>query len=190
MRVITNQLAAGAEFTPEIAGQVVELFSSMAAEWTANHDKPEKVAPLRDALERGLRASRDARCLEIGSGTGLGTRVLSGHFDRVVALDRTMAMLIEAPPELGPRMHGDASRLPVADGSIDVLVHLNMFLFPAEVDRVLAPSGELIWVNTSGESTPIHLTAEAIHDALPGEWTVTHSRAGTGTWAVATRTPT
>ncbi len=189
MRVITNELAAGAAFTPNMASQVTDLFSSMAAEWTANHDKPEKLEPLRDALARGVETAPGDVCVEVGSGTGLGTRILAEHFDRVVALDRTMAMLAEAPATYGPRVHGDASRLPVVDASVDVLVHVNMFLFPAEVDRVLAPRGALVWVNTSGESTPIHLTASAVHDALPGEWHVTHSRAGTGTWAVATRTP-
>jgi len=58
---------------------------------------------------------------------------------------------------------------------------------PAEVDRVLTRCGALVWVNTGGEATPIHLTAEELLEALPGSWDAVASRAGTGTWAVAHR---
>ena len=62
-----------------------------------------------------------------------------------------------------------------------------MLLFPVEIDRVLAPDGVLVWVNTSGEHTPIHLTAAEVERALPGAWDVVASSAGRGTWAVARR---
>ena len=62
-----------------------------------------------------------------------------------------------------------------------------MFLFPAEVDRVLAPEGVVVWVNSRGSETPIHLTADEVDRALPGHWDGVASRAGWGTWSVHRR---
>jgi len=66
-------------------------------------------------------------------------------------------------------------------------VLINAFLFPVEVDRVLAPGGLVVWVNSSGESTPIHLTAEEVVEVLPGDWDGVAARAGVGTWCVLHR---
>lgn len=189
MRELTLKVAFDNEWTEETAVRIADMFSAMAKDWTAGHDKPARDALLHDALDRG--AAGDAviggRVLELGSGTGLGTRELAKRFDQVVALDRSLGMLEEAPAEYGPRVLADAAALPVDTDSIDVLVLVNMILFPAEVDRVLRASGSIVWVNTFGEHTPIHLTADEFDRALPGEWHTTHSRAGAGTWAVATR---
>jgi hypothetical protein len=65
---------------------------------------------------------------------------------------------------------------------------VNMLLFPAEIDRILAPGGALLWVNTLAEETPIHLPPEDVVAALPGTWTAVAGRAGTGLWCVARRT--
>ena len=86
-----------------------------------------------------------------------------------------------------PRFRSDASRLPHPQSCVDVVVMINMLLFPAEVDRVLAEGGGLLWINTMGHETPIHLSAEDVVAALPGQWTARASRAGTGTWAAVTR---
>ena len=45
---------------------------------------------------------------------------------------------------------------------------VNCFLFPDEVDRVLAPDGVVVWVNSSGAETPIHLPSDDVVAALPG----------------------
>ncbi|MDZ7734427.1 MAG: hypothetical protein U5R31_16350 [Acidimicrobiia bacterium] len=66
----------------------------------------------------------------------------------------------------------------------------NALLFPAEVDRVLRPGGVVIWVNSRGEHTPIHLPAEEVADVLPGDWDGVASRAGEGTWCVLRRVRT
>jgi hypothetical protein len=55
------------------------------------------------------------------------------------------------------------------------------------VARVLAPDGCLVWVNTSGEQTPIYLPADDVVAALGDGWTGVASEAGTGTWCVARR---
>jgi hypothetical protein len=55
------------------------------------------------------------------------------------------------------------------------------------MDRVLSPRGALVWVNTAGALTPIHLSAAEVVDAMPGDWDAVASDAGWGTWAVLTR---
>ncbi len=84
-------------------------------------------------------------------------------------------------------MQADASVLPFRDDAADLLVLVNMLLFPAEVDRVLRPGGGLLWINTLGHETPIHLSPEAVVEALPGSWTATAGRAGSGLWAAVQR---
>ena len=185
MRALTQKVAFGHRWTPHDVELVSSLFDSMADDWTARHDLPERYEPLADALERV--DLRGGVCVELGSGTGLGTRHLQDRFDSVIALDLAMGMLKNAPADLGSRVQGDSNRLPIRDASVDVVVLVNMLLFPHEIDRILARSGTLVWVNTMAESTPIHLSPEEVHDALPGEWTVAHARVGSGLWAVATR---
>ena len=187
MRKVTRQVAFDGGWDPTRAGKVAALFDGMAAEW----DQPrraadERWAALRDALERG--AVPHGRVLELGSGTGMGTRVLAAAGRApVAALDIAADMLAHAPSDLAPRVQGDASALPFPDASVDVIVMVNALLFPTEVDRVLAPEGCVVWNNTVGEQTPIHLPAEDVAAALPGAWAVVASRAGTGTWAVVRR---
>ena len=187
MRKVTRQVAFEGGWDPVRADKVAALFDGMADDW----DQPRRLAPerwmaLRDAFERGEVAA--GRVVELGSGTGAGTRVLADlGRTPVAALDIAAEMLANAPAELAPRVRGDASALPFPDDSVDVLVHVNALLFPAEVDRVLAPAGCVVWVNTVGTQTPIHLPAEDVAAALPGDWSGHASVAGSGTWAVVAR---
>ncbi len=186
MRVVTNEMARGAEFGGEQAAAVQALFDSMADGWHA-HDVPERLVALEDVFERV--DLPDGVLVELGAGTGIGTKVISRFRPVHAAVDLSAGMLAQAPAGLAPWTRADASRLPLADDSVDVLVLLNMLLFPAEVDRVLADAGAIVWVNTVGEATPIHLSAEAVVEALPGQWVAEASRAGSGTWCVARRAP-
>ena len=187
MRKVTLQVAfEPGGWTPERRGKVAALFDSLADEWHTRDGEGRHV-PLLDALDRG-EVPASGRCLELGSGTGLSSALLAEHFDVVHAIDLSMEMLRRAPIEPAPRVLGDSSGLPYPDRCVEAVVCQNMLLFPAEVDRVLAPDGVLVWVNTSGDRTPIHLTAEEVDRALPGPWDVVAAGAGWGTWAVARRT--
>jgi hypothetical protein len=185
MRLVTHQVAFEGGWSAERRARVTELFDGLSAGWHVDHDRPGRYDSLDDALDRG--GVGTGRCVELGAGTGLGTARLQGRFSSLVALDLSAAMVRQIPATAAARLVGDASALPFADGSVDVLVLVNMLLFPAEVDRVLARHGRLVWVNTAAEATPIHLTPEEVEAALPGEWTGTASRAGTGLWAVLRR---
>ena len=183
MREVTETVAFDAAWDFSRREKVRELFDGMAAEWSSR-STPEREASILDALDRGRLAGDTV--IELGSGTGLGTGHLIERFDDVVALDLSMAML-RHQSDLAPKVQADASVLPFRDDAADLLVLVNMLLFPAEVDRVLRPGGGLLWINTLGHETPIHLSPEAVVDALPGSWTATAGRAGSGLWAAVQR---
>lgn len=185
MRKVTRQVAfEPTGWTPERAGKVTELFNTLAPEWHTRMNEARQ-EPLRDALERG--GVKGGLCVEVGSGTGFGTRELVGHFDRILAVDIAMEMLQRAPAAHGSRVCADASALPLENGSADAIVLVNALLFPKEVERVLARDGALVWVNSVGDRTPIHLSADDVELALPGRWRGTASEAGWGTWCVLRR---
>ena len=183
MRKVTEGVAFDGAWDDTRRDKVRDLFDDMAADWGSRFSD-EREASILDALDRGRPA--DGKVLELGAGSGLGTARLVERFDDVVALDLSMEML-RHQPELAPKVRADASILPFPDGAADLVVLVNMLLFPAEVDRVLAPGGSVLWINTNGHETPIHLSPEAVVEALPGEWTATAGRAGTGLWASVRR---
>jgi len=185
MRAVTRGVAERNEWTADRASKVSTLFDELASDWHDNHRDSERTASLIDALDRG--GVGKGRVVELGCGTGIGTALLAERWEVSAAIDLSPGMLGKADPSLAPLVRADASVLPLRDCCVDVLVLLNMLLFPVEVDRVLARNGTVTWVNTGGEATPIHLSAEEVVEALPGEWTAVASRAGTGIWCVARR---
>ena len=148
---------------------------------------------MADALDRGLAAAPSpalrSTCVEIGSGTGFATGLLAERFPMVLAVDLSAAMLARAPRGPGHRVRADAAHLPVADRSVDVAVLVNALLFPTELCRVLESHAVVVWVNTSGDQTPIHLPADDVAAALPGDWDGVASTAGSGTWCVVWSAP-
>lgn len=187
IRKVTRAAALDNEWTKESATFMRELFDDMAPTWNEGRDNNFKRLPLQDALDRG-EVGEPAVILELGSGTGLGTKVLAERFPgRISAMDIALGMLTEAEPNWGARTQADASTLPVLDNAVDMVVLVNALLFPSEIERVLRPNGAVVWVNSLGVNTPIHLSAEDVVLALPGEWGGVASRAGTGTWAVVRR---
>ena len=185
MRLVTRETAFNPRsWTPERAAKVGELFDSMAPTWSGR-DGPDRHRALVDALARGGPFT-PGPCLEVGSGTGDATPFLRERLGDVVALDLSREMLRHTPAD-GPRVQADSSRLPVRTASVAVVALVNMLLFPAEVDRVLAPAGALLWVSTLGDATPIYLAAADVLAALPGAWDGVSADAGWGTWLVARR---
>lgn len=186
MRAVTLEIARSEDnWTPERAAKVIELFDGLAPEWHTR-DSEGRLDPLVDAFERGD-VPGGGVCLELASGTGLVTPWLAERFARVIALDLAMEMLRLAPPEPGHRVRGDAARLPLATGSIGCAVLMNAFLFTAEIDRVIADEGALVWISSRGPQTPIYLSPDEVADTLGDGWSGVSSRAGEGTWSVFRR---
>ena len=185
MRLVTSDTAFSPEsWTPARAAKVGELFDSLAPTWK-ERDGPERHASVLDALDRGGPFPSGA-CIEVGSGAGVATPVLVGGLHDVIALDLSLEMLAVAGAD-APRMQADSSVLPIRSRAVAVVALINMFLFPTEVDRVLAPGGVLLWVSTLGDATPIFLPPEDVLRALPGRWDGVTADAGWGTWLVARR---
>jgi SAM-dependent methyltransferase len=187
MRAVTRQIAfEPGGWTAERRAKVAELFDGLAPTWHTHLNDPQRTAPLSDAYERGD-VPRGGRCLEVASGDGQNTAFLASQHDVLIAADLSMVMLQHAPTDVGHRVRADSGDLPLRAGTVDVAVLVNAFLFPTELDRVLAADGVLVWVNTAGDLTPIHLTTDDVLRALPGTWDGVESEAGWGTWAVLRR---
>lgn len=186
MRRLTRAIAFGEAWKRDDADRVTAVFDQLARSWSEEHVDPVKASVLHDAIDRG-RVPLGGLWLELGSGTGAGTRILHELGVSHVAVDLSWEMLANAPGELAPRVRADASNTPFRENAFDAILLINMLLFPTEVDRVLAPHGVIVWVNTLGDQTPIHLPPDDVADALPGTWSGVASQAGTGLWSVLRR---
>lgn len=95
-----------------------------------------------------------ARIVDLGAGTGIATRLLTAKNGRAIALDPGLVMLRSGIADARvPRAAGTAERLPLRDGSVDLLTAFNAFHwfvpepFFAGAHRALAAGGRLalIW---------------------------------------------
>ena len=185
MRELTRAISIdGDAWTPERRAQIASLFDSLASGWR-DRDVPERHDALVDALARGG-PFPNGWCVEVGSGTGNATADLRQAFHDVVSLDLSREMLLLASFR-ARQIQSDGSALPLRTGSASVVALINMLLFPAEVARVLADDGVVLWVSTNGEQTPIYLPPADVLRALPGMWEGITSEAGWGTWLTARR---
>ncbi len=191
MRIATRRAAGldGRGWTNELRGEVEDYFDGLAAEWHTRNS-PERIAIVTDALDRGVTGLNAdlGLAVEVGSGTGAYSDLLAGRFARVIAVDLSREMLKRAPKGPAHRVQADGSRLPLHDRTASAIVLINAFLFPSEVARVLSPLGVVVWVNSSGEQTPIHLSVDELVSRLGGDWTGIASRAGEGFWCVLQKT--
>jgi hypothetical protein len=186
MRDVTERVARDpATWDAALAATVAAYFDDLAPVWPL--ERTDRSELLLDALVRG--GPLGGPVVELGAGTGAGTRALCERFDVVVAGELSGGMLgrLDAPGSLPVQL--DAANLPFRDRSVGTVVCMNMFLFADEVRRVLRDDGALVWVNSIGERTPIHLPAEAVAEALGPQFEYCASRVGWGTWAVARRRP-
>lgn len=190
MRIMTRRAAGlvGPAWDDHARAEVAAFFDDLAPEWHTR-TSPARDAVVADALERGLPADHTGDvCVELGSGIGAYTPMLAQRWRRILATEVAIEMLRLAPAAPGNRVLADGAHLPLPDRSADAVVLVNCFLFPAEVDRILAARGVVVWVNSSGDQTPIHLPPEDVLAALPGQWTGVHSHAGAGIWCILHRT--
>jgi malonyl-CoA O-methyltransferase len=146
----------------------------------------DKVAPQWDAMRtaghnESLHAALDAvpapprRVLDLGTGTGTAARAIAARWPdaEVTGVDVSERMLAEArrllPPEPAGRVrfqHADASSLPFADGSFDLVTLSNMIPFFDEIARVLAPGGSVAFAWSVGPDTPIYVPSDRLRAEL------------------------
>ena len=142
------------------------MFERIAPTWETRIG-PHHLAALRQALE-GVESP--ARVLDVGTGTGVAALALAHWFRsaEVVGVDLSPAMLAEAERK-GSRVRfevADASRLPFADESFDLVVLMNAVPFFDELARVTAPGGMAVFSFSLGPETPIYVTAERLQREL------------------------
>jgi SAM-dependent methyltransferase len=151
---------------------VRKQFDAIAGSWDTMRD-PMHLAPYEAALAAIDPAP--SRALDLGTGTGEGAFAIARRFPQtqVVGVDLAEGMVAEArrnmPGELAERIRfesGDASALPFADGSFELVAHANMIPFFDELTRVLAPGGQVVFAFSLGPGTPIYVAPERLKDEL------------------------
>jgi predicted TPR repeat methyltransferase len=118
---LTRRVAKSAQsWTDDERREVTHIFDARAPEWVSR-SKPAYFLPLIDALDRGGVAA-SGTCIEIGSGIGLQTPTLLGHFDEVISLDLSLEMIAHSPRITAHLLLADASRLPFPRASASAIV--------------------------------------------------------------------
>lgn len=148
-------------------------YSREAARYDATRGGDERAAAAADAIRRLMPADA-ATVLDVACGTGIVTARLIGDGRDVIGIDRAEGMLAVAHGRLpGAVVRGDATRLPVADASVDavVMVWLLQLLEAEQVEnvireaaRVLRPGGVLI--TTVGKNDAGYATGSDTADLL------------------------
>lgn len=154
----------------------VALFAANAGAYAAF--RPTYPSVLFDWLAQ--RCAQRERALDIGCGNGQAARALRMHFDEVIGCDASVEQLSSGEDWQGVRrLAADAEQIPVADGSLDLVVvaqALHWFathVFFEEIRRVLRPEGFFCaWCYSLLSVTPaIDELIGTLHgDTLRGCW--------------------
>jgi ubiquinone/menaquinone biosynthesis C-methylase UbiE len=180
MRKITNLIAQNdGNWSEEVSKQVSSLFSSLAPNWNSSRHQYTK-DPVIDALRRSELKDTNIG-LEIGCGTGIYSSLLKDAFKSLISVDLSIDMLCECSVKDSFYIQGDAMNLPIRDDSISAIVLINCFLFKTEMKRILKPAGKILFISTSGDSTPIYLSPEQIESIYPNS-DIKTAVAGWGSW--------
>lgn len=171
-RFITDAVVRRPALWRLFRGLIRRQFDRLAPSWDAMRSTGHL-----ESLEAALDAVRGAprRILDVGTGTGTAARAIAARWPDadVVGVDVAEGMLAEArrllPSEHAGRVryeHADASALPFADGSFDLVTLSNMIPFFDEIDRVLVPGGQAAFVWSVGDQTPIYVPPERLRAEL------------------------
>ena len=155
-RFLSGIVAHAPWLWPVMRGPVQRFWNRSAARWDVN-ETPNRTHSMQEALPQ-IDAAR--RVLEIGCGTGSGTQVLKKRFPaaEITAVDLSPEMVRIASVKVpGVKFEpADASRLPFADASFDLVVQNNVPVYFHEIARVLAPAGRVLITSTFGPNTPYY----------------------------------
>ena len=141
--------------------QALDYFAAHASDWDELRRLHSPDEAVEDALNAALGDGNLGHVLDIGTGTGRMAELFAARAERVVALDKSPAMLRVARARLqhlgGDRIEmvqGDFVDLPMADASMDtVLFHQVLHFAQNPVDalneaaRVLKPGGRIAVVD-------------------------------------------
>jgi predicted O-methyltransferase YrrM len=153
-KALTRVVARAPWTWPLLRRPAQGFFDQAAVGWDerVRPDPPEHLAALAAAVSR-LEAP-PARALDLGTGTGAGALWLAREFPqaRVTGLDISEAMIKQAqaklPADLSGRVEflvGDAERLPVADGSFELVAQISVPVFFDELVPCSRPAATWSW---------------------------------------------
>lgn len=190
LRTLTRQLAFQGGWNPQLRLQFQSTFDELAPTWPTDNWL-NLTTQLSDALNRGIARSKlrinkgeTARALDLGGGNGRAASLITEHFGKAIIVDISYEMLSRVPNEIANCIHADAACMPVPDGSIDLVVAANMFMFPKEINRILSDHGAFVWINSMGPRAPIYLSPHEVDSALPGSWWGVTSTVQGANWSV------
>jgi ubiquinone/menaquinone biosynthesis C-methylase UbiE len=142
-------------------------FDRIAPRWDTMRS-PESVAPFEAALAAIEGPVRDV--LDLGTGTGAGAAAVLRRFpeSHVVGADLAEDMLARARVNVpnAEFRRADASALPFAEDSFDLVTHANMIPFFDELARVVRPGGWTLFAFSVGDETPIYVPFERLRGEL------------------------
>ncbi|WP_097187940.1 class I SAM-dependent methyltransferase [Ornithinimicrobium cerasi] len=133
--------------------------STEIAQWYTSYSSSGKGRPLRNDVAALLEicfhsCSRVGTVLDVGCGYGPHIDVIRRHSSRVFGIDRSLPLLGRASRAYDGVIYGDATRLPIQDGSIDAVVSTMTFTdvgewatLISEAERVLVNDGWLLLVS-------------------------------------------
>jgi ubiquinone/menaquinone biosynthesis C-methylase UbiE len=183
-RTLSSIVAYAPWLWPLMRGGVQRFWNRMAGGWDVN-ETPGRTQAMQSALGE---VGQPRRILEIGTGTGSGAAILKARFGdaEVTGVDLSPEMVRIATAKVpGVTFEpADASRLPFADASFDLVAQNNVPVYFDEIARVLAPGGRVLVTSTFGPATPYYTPHNVLrrrferlgfHDArseqaAPGDW--------------------
>lgn len=169
------------------------VFDGAAPVWDQVRSHERFLAALDAALDAaGAAESPPGRVLDVACGTGLATRHLASRFPDadVHGVDISPRMVALAGENVPAATFAtcDATRLPDADASIDLVVSLDGVFDEHELARVLAPGGRLVIVYSGGAGTPVARDPHQLSSALESAGLVVTADLGDAPWIIhATR---
>ena len=169
-RFATNVAVRFPRLWPLVRPLVRKQFDVLAPVWDSMRS-PDAFAPVEAAL-----ATVDGpveAALDVGTGTGSAALLIADRFPeaRVVGVDIAPEMVERARQKARDRAnlsfeHGDASALPFAGASFDLVTAANMIPFFDELARVVRLGGTLVLAFSLGPQTPIYASPERIRKEL------------------------
>jgi ubiquinone/menaquinone biosynthesis C-methylase UbiE len=166
-RLATDVVVRRPTLWPLFRSLTERTFDRIAPQWDSMRG-PDSLAPFEAALEAVEAPVTDV--LDLGTGTGSGAAIVVRRFPdaRLVGVDLSEEMLDRARANVpgAEFRRADASSLPFADESFDLVTHANMIPFFDEVARVLRPGGTALFAFSIGDQTPIYVTPERLRAEL------------------------